>query len=39
MFSDGIGGQLSFDHGWVATEALLNENEDIQGHRPSVPGE
>jgi hypothetical protein len=36
---DGSGRQLSFDHSWVATEALLNENEDIQGNRPAVPGE
>ena len=27
--SEGSGGQLPFDHGQVATEALLNQNEDI----------
>ena len=37
--SEGSGRQLLFDHSWVATEALLNENEDIQGNRPAVPGE
>ena len=38
-FGRASGIQLSFDHSWVATEALLNENEDIQGNRPAVPRE